>query len=92
MSIEALQAIEATLKGGETGNEEVLEQLESLALNTCRQIIIEMGYKSGADLLETDKANLVSTLDAMCTMMFYPSWTPQPSEVEADEESKEIEQ
>ena len=84
----ALQKIENDLKTGNVAdNEEVGTKLKEIQMHTCQLIMAETEWKCGNDLLKADKAHLISVIDAMATILFYPEWTPQEHEIDAENEN-----
>ena len=63
--------------------------LNSYKLLWCQQVIVNMTVKSGKDLMTLEKASLVSTLDAVCELLFYGQWKSCPPEIQEAEEVAE---
>ena len=67
-------------------------QLNELRLLSIQQMIIDQKLSCGDQVLNMEKANLVSLVDAIGTLVFYPQWTPQTPEVQEDGDTREIEE
>jgi hypothetical protein len=78
--IDELEKITNDMRNGKVTE----SQVNKFRMLTVQQMIIDQNVKCGDDLLKLDKANLVSIVDAIGTLLFYPQWEPQTKNVEAE--------
>lgn len=57
------------------------DNINLMTLCTLKEIILSQNVKSGSDVFKLEKANLVAVVDSIATLLFYPEWTPNDTEI-----------